>query len=71
MRPCPSLAIEKAIEQKKTMKLRDIIDRCRHLALLARHAGVREELQRLANEMERDLGAFQRQDAAATDKLAG
>ncbi len=53
------------------MKLRDIIDRCRHLALLARHPSVREELQRLANEMERDVSAFERQEAAETDKLAG
>ena len=53
------------------MKLRDIIDRCRHLALLARHPSVREELERLANEMERDVSAFERQEAAETDKLAG
>jgi hypothetical protein len=39
--------------------------------LLARHPSVREELQRLANEMERDVGAFERQEAAETDKLAG
>ena len=53
------------------MKLREIIDRCRQLALLARHTKVREELERLANEMERDMGAFERRRAAETDKLAG
>jgi hypothetical protein len=36
--------------------LRDIIERC---------------LERLADEMERDVGAFERQRAAETDKLAG
>jgi hypothetical protein len=53
------------------VKLRDIIDRCRHLALVARHAKMREHLERLADEMECDLGAFERRQAAETDKLAG
>ena len=53
------------------MRLREIIERCRQLALLARHAKVREELERLANDMERDAGAFERRRAAETDKLAG
>ena len=51
--------------------VRDIIERCQRLALLARHAKMREELTRLANEMERDAGTFERHQAARTDKLAG
>lgn len=51
--------------------IHDIIERCRRLALLARHARMREELIRLANEMERDAGAFGRKEAAQTNKLAG
>jgi hypothetical protein len=53
------------------VKLREIVERCRQLALVARHAKVREELERLAEEMERDIGAFERGRAAETDKLAG
>lgn len=53
------------------MTLREIIEQCRRLALLARHAKMREELQRFANEMERDAGAFERKRAAETDRLAG
>ena len=53
------------------MRLHEIIERCRQLALVARHTKVREELERLADEMERDVGAFERQRAAETDKLAG
>jgi hypothetical protein len=51
--------------------VRDTIERCRRLALLARHAKMREELIRLADEMERDVGSFERNRAARTDKLAG
>jgi len=58
-------------QSDKPVKLRDIIDRCRHLALVARHVKMREHLERLADEMERDLGAFERRQAAETDKLAG
>jgi hypothetical protein len=53
------------------LPMHDIIERCRRLALLARHARMREELIRLANDMERDAGAFEREEAAQTDKLAG
>lgn len=51
--------------------IHDIIEHCRRLALLARHPGMREELIRLANDMERDAGAFERKEAARTSKLAG
>jgi hypothetical protein len=54
-----------------TLPLREIIERCRRLALLARHDRVREELARLASEMERDASAFDRKHAGRTDKLAG
>jgi hypothetical protein len=55
---------------KNTLTLREIIDRCRRLALLARHPEMREELVRLANEMERDVGAFDRKEAGKTGKIA-
>jgi hypothetical protein len=51
--------------------VRDIIERCRRLALLARHANMREALIRLANDMERDAATFERNQAARTNKLAG
>jgi hypothetical protein len=53
------------------LNIRDIVERCRRLALLARHAGTREELIRLADDMERDAGAFERKEATQTDRLAG
>jgi hypothetical protein len=54
-----------------TPGLRDFAERCRQLALVARHAAMQQHLLRLAREMEREAGAAERRAAAETSRAAG
>jgi len=51
--------------------LREYAQRCRQLALIARHAAVQENLLRLAKDMERQAAANERRQAARADREAG
>jgi hypothetical protein len=53
-----------------TPGLRDFAERCRQLALVARHTAVQEQLLRLAREMEQEAGFLDRRDAAETRRAA-
>jgi hypothetical protein len=50
--------------------LRELADRARRLALVARSDAMREQLIRLAADMDRQAGALERQRAAEIDREA-
>jgi hypothetical protein len=51
--------------------LRQLAERCRRLALVARSDAIRDHLLALARDMERRAGANDRASAAETDRRAG